>query len=211
MRLKRPEGREMPTKIPASVRFWTHVEKTDTCWNWTAALNKTGGTGYGVFNDGISNCVRAHRFSWELNCGPIPEGLSVLHKCDNRRCVNPGHLFIGTQLDNMRDRNAKGRGPKGETRKHIPTGDEHWMRRRPDLVPRGNRNGNCKISDEQVAEIRNSPTKTTRELSVIFGAAPVTIRQIRSGRTRRTLGARNAAEATRQERIAKLKAAKNAK
>lgn len=86
-------------------RFWDKVDKTDGCWLWTAARNTKG---YGRFRvDG--NLVSPHRFAYELEVGPIPNGLWVLHHCDNPRCVNPGHLFLGTHSDNMRDSFAKGR------------------------------------------------------------------------------------------------------
>lgn len=181
----------MPQKRPAADRFWGHVDKTDACWNWTASLSKGGGAGYGVFSDDALRYVRAHRFSWELHYGAIPDGLFVLHKCDNRRCVNPEHLFLGTQLDNMRDRSAKGRAPKGETRKHIPTGDEHWTRRKPYLVPRGSRNGQSKLSDAQVGEIRKS-VRSARELSRTFGVCESTIRKTRSGELHRAWEAQTA-------------------
>jgi hypothetical protein len=109
-------------------RFMRHVKRTPECWEWQGA---TGGTGYGEF------CVKgalmaAHRVSWELHNGVIPEGSLVLHKCDNRRCVNPVHLFLGSQSDNMLDASRKGRHHC--TRKtHCPHGhpysDENTYRR----------------------------------------------------------------------------------
>ena|ERR1035437_3333296 len=84
-------------------RFWAKVKKTlDGCWLWQASIIAGG---YGQFDDGY-----AHRFSWELHFGPIPDGLFVLHDCDIRNCVRPDHLWLGTQLDNMRDMRKKGRG-----------------------------------------------------------------------------------------------------
>lgn len=92
-------------------RFWSKVEMStpDKCWNWTANT----GRGYGMFWFTKIPMV-AHRVSWMLLRGPIPDGKLVLHKCDNRRCVNPNHLFIGTQSDNVRDMLYKGR--KGDYR-----------------------------------------------------------------------------------------------
>lgn len=92
-------------------RFWPKVEikKQDDCWLWKAGHNKNG---YGIFNyTGVRPGVikLAHRVAWELTQGPIPEGLDVLHRCDNPPCVNSAHLFLGTQLDNVRDMYAKHR------------------------------------------------------------------------------------------------------
>lgn len=97
---------------PLGNRFWSKVEKTKGCWNWSAA---TFHHGYGCFGvkvaDGKYKTRYAHRLAYEELVGPIVDGLFVLHKCDNRRCVNPEHLFLGTQVDNMRDCSAKGRKP----------------------------------------------------------------------------------------------------
>lgn len=92
-------------------QFWTRVEKTEGCWVWKAS---TGSSGYGQFTLN-GRRVNAHRVAWILANGPIPNGDFVCHHCDNRRCVNPKHLFLGDARANIRDMWSKGRGRRAVT------------------------------------------------------------------------------------------------
>ncbi len=86
-------------------RFESFFERgdPDSCWEWKGGRH---GKGYGQFGNPTR---KAHRVAWEMYCGPVSNGLHVLHRCDNPPCVNPKHLFLGTNLDNVRDKIAKGR------------------------------------------------------------------------------------------------------
>jgi len=92
-----------PKPIDPVIRFWAKVVKSDGCWEWQGYRKK----GYGHFGVHPRHIVEAHRFSWQLANGPIPEGLFVCHHCDNPPCVRPDHLFLGTNTDNLRDASRK--------------------------------------------------------------------------------------------------------
>lgn len=103
-----------------AIKFWskvnkdgsipTHMPHLGQCWEWIGSVNCKWG--YGQFG---TKRLRAHRVAWVLTNGEITNNLHVLHKCDNRLCCNPEHLFLGTQQDNIDDKVSKGRQPKGET------------------------------------------------------------------------------------------------
>jgi hypothetical protein len=94
-------------------RFQRYYEKTDSCWNWTGTLDRYG---YGKFRL-ADRTIKAHRYSYQRHYGDFDESFHVLHHCDNPRCVNPSHLFLGTNRDNVADRTAKKR--HGETSKRL--------------------------------------------------------------------------------------------
>ena len=113
-----PHGEPSTTRIKE--RFWGRVNKAAErgCWEWQGSKNRRG---YGYFRHKERSNYLAHRLSWELTNGSIPDGLEVCHACDNPACVNPGHLFLGTHRDNMIDAWQKGRiAPPSLRPGHIP-------------------------------------------------------------------------------------------
>jgi hypothetical protein len=100
----------MPAARPIEERFWEKVDKRgeDECWEWLGCRNNTG---YGNIGTGGHTSL-AHRTSWELAHGDIPQGMFVCHRCDNPPCVNPAHLFLATHRENMADMKRKGRQPR---------------------------------------------------------------------------------------------------
>lgn len=112
-------------------RIKNYVTKTSSCWNWNGDRYDSG---YGRLRDRNKRQVRAHRFFYEQVYGVIPEGLCALHKCDNRACVNPDHIFVGTKKDNMQDCLKK--------------------KRHKYIAHHGEDNGMSKLSKEKVTKIR---------------------------------------------------------
>jgi hypothetical protein len=149
-------------------RFLGNVDKTDACWNWTAG---TFSTGYGQYRVGARK-VRTHRAAYERLVGPIPVGMRVCHRCDNKRCCNPDHLFLGTDLDNARDRDAKGRG-----------------RAIPPAAMTGAANPAAKLGPAEVFEIRRAARhETQRSLAKRFGVSQSQIGNIVRGTSWRSRG-----------------------
>jgi hypothetical protein len=140
-------------RLPVETRFWAKVDRTGSCWEWTAYRQ---GSGYGWFwvrGQGPQRVsVLAHRMAWELTHGPIPDGLCVCHHCDNPPCCNPVHLFLGTDSDNKVDAWNKGRG----------TRPCKW----------GEENGYAKLTEAAIREIRRRYAAggvTQQELADAYG------------------------------------------
>lgn len=130
-------------------RFWSYVKKKDGCWLWQASLQKTGYGQWGYCVNTVRKMFYAHRVSYELTYGPIPEGKYICHKCDNRRCCNPEHLYAGSGSDNMRD-----------------------MRQRKRGAGRGGAVTNAKLLPSEVMRLRKlyaTTAITMKELAVMFG------------------------------------------
>lgn len=129
-------------------RFWTKVQKTDDCWQWIGVIRPNG---YGqIWNREIQSMEKAHRVSWRLHFGPIPDGMYVCHRCDNRRCVRPDHLFLGAPAVNSADTAKKGRANRGEGR---------WK---------------AKLTETMVRAIRDAHSRgaTQAHLATRFGVTP---------------------------------------
>lgn len=149
------------------IRFWekVNIEKNSKdCWEWIASCRKDG---YGQFHIGGNhgNTIPSHRTAWEMTYGPIPDGLWVLHKCDNRKCCNPSHLYVGTRADNERDKIIRNRIVKGEDSKI------------------------SKLSYKGVAQIREMYTSgdyTQQEIADIFNVCQSSISRIMSCETWKT-------------------------
>lgn len=124
--------------------FEKKIDKTETCWEWLGGKYPRGYGHVALLGENL-----AHRVSYRIYVGDIPDGLYVLHRCDNPSCVNPDHLFVGDQSDNMKDMEMKGRtnravGASHGSRTHperLARGNENGMNTRPERRPTGDRNG----------------------------------------------------------------------
>lgn len=129
-------------------QFWENVKKGPGCWDWTGPRLPTG---YGIVYI-RRHPFYAHRISWELANGRlIPDGLQICHHCDNESCVNPDHLFLGTQKENMEDMIKKGRGSLNQP---------HF----------GEQNGNSKLTTLEIHEIRETYKNAPRKIRIKRGA-----------------------------------------
>lgn len=150
-----------PRPKPPEERFWKHVTpgEPDECWEWQGACSN----GYG-FLSGVPprKWVKAHRVSWKIHNGPIPEGRHVLHTCDNPPCVNPAHLYVGTNADNVHDRAVRKRGREHRTENR---GEDHPM---------------SKFTEAEVRAIRAAlrTGRTQAEVGRMFGVSQPNVSKI---------------------------------
>jgi hypothetical protein len=156
---------------PAFYRFslsW-EVDAKTLCWNWMGFLNRGAKRQYGSIKvDGKS--VSAHRFSWEFyNNSKVPDGMIVMHKCDNPRCVNPIHLCVGTHKENMVDMVLKNRQAKSGS----------FCNRQP---AKGSKNGLSKLTEDQAKEIFNEKN-SQRKIAQRYGISQTVVHNIKSKKT----------------------------
>jgi len=160
-------------RISTAEKFLLRVKKSATCWIWTGPEFQDSGYGDAELD---GKRMSAHRMSYELFVGQIPSGKSVLHECDVRLCVKPEHLFTGTRKDNIDDMVIKGRQASG---------DRHKSRTKPWTVARGARHGMSKLTDRDVAAIKQMLSEGHTHLSIagLFGVHKSSITLINIGKT----------------------------
>ena len=142
------------SKISKDGQVQSHCPDIGKCWVWLGAVDRRGRGYFGAIINGHRERL-ASRVAYRLLCGDIRSGLCVLHRCDNPNCVRPEHLWLGTQLDNITDRDKKGRQVS-------PTGNEHGLRSQPWLAARGEHHGS-KTHPERLARGDRHGSKTHPE------------------------------------------------
>lgn len=151
-------------RTPVEDRFWKYVTKgkANECWLWTGYLNASGYGRMFISHDVKPTNILSHRLSYQMHVGPIPDGLHICHTCDTPPCVNPKHLYAGTDADNVADRINRGR-----SRHHRPIGVLH-----PAAI----------LTDEKVREILLATNERTVVLAEKYGVKPGTIYSVRERR-----------------------------
>lgn len=155
-------------------RFWkkADVRGPDECWLWKASTTRNGYGQFGLGPRGQHRMISAHRFAYFLGHGVDPGAFHVCHRCDEKRCQNPAHLFLGTAADNIHDCLAKGR---------FPIGENHYTQRHPEFIRVGEARQSAKLREVEVIEIRRLYAAGGTSHSILarkFGVAMETIRAI---------------------------------
>lgn len=155
-----PRSREHLTKR-------SRVSQETGCWEWQGSVNEWG---YGTMGGDGGGSVQAHRVSFAVFNGYVPRGSCVCHRCDNPRCVNPEHLFLGTNSDNVADKVEKKRQARGETRgDRYARGARHGAATHPESFV-GSGNGRAKLTEDDVRRLRAmAPALSVSELARNFG------------------------------------------
>lgn len=164
-------------------RFWAKVETAEKgCWRWRGSKNKKG---YGTIQSRQAIPQLAHRVSWSLCVGVVPDGAWVLHHCDEPSCVRPSHLFLGDHAANMKDMSSKGRHFSKTKPERLRRGDEHYYRLRPQEVRRGTEIGNAVLDESAVRAIRAGRLagRTVQDLADTFGIGKSQVSRIARGRS----------------------------
>jgi hypothetical protein len=188
-RKRMPSGVYPRTPSSAVDRFWSKVDQSggpDACWIWTGWRSSKG---YGRSRS-VGRWLFAHRVSWELANGPIPSGLLVCHHCDNPPCVNPAHLFVGTNSDNMRDCISKGRNGACTHPERVARGSRHSSVTHPELVQRGSSHCRAKLTEADIPVIRSRVKRgeSRRAVSKDYGVSAVVIGEIVKGKLWKHVG-----------------------
>lgn len=166
---RRERGKDKKFTKKQIQKFWDLVEKSEGCWEWKGSKHRGK---YGVLS-AFDRSVRAHRFSFIIHFGYISSSVLVCHSCDNPGCVRPDHLWVGTQQDNIADRDTKGRTAAGE---------QNGAKTQPQTRPRGEKHGNSVFTEEVVKNVLRRNEKPS-VIAAELGVSESAIKHIKKRRT----------------------------
>lgn len=168
--ISRKPPKQPRVKLSPEEHFWAHVERVEGgCWPWHGATAR----GYGTFTSRkLGGTFRANRLAYTFARGPIPDGLHVLHECDNPPCCNPAHLFAGTNTDNVKDCVLKGRNTK-------MFGASNGTHTKPETLQRGSAHHQSKLTEDDVRAIRND-SRSGKYIGADYGVSSVVVNEIKA-------------------------------